>query len=278
MRFDLAALARAAGQKRKTIALTVITPTAVLEQQLAAAYMEVVRAWAVAARDDILPAYRAGIATAKHHAVLTGDVVVADDVGGSEVEGANADAQVSRLLLTLTPKLRRWVVRAESWHRARWASSVQPTGVNLSTIIGPADAQITMDAAVQANVALVRSVSDEARARIQGAVFRGFTRRASAYDIAKEISDGLAISRRRALRIAANETKKLSALLSEERQRQAGITDYKWRHSMKLHPRIEHVERDGKIFSWSNSPADGPPGTLINCSCVAQAWLVLQED
>jgi uncharacterized protein with gpF-like domain len=48
--------------------------------------------------------------------------------------------------------------------------------------------------------------------------------------------------------------------------RQAGIDDWDWMHSGKLHPRAEHKARHRKRYSFSNPPAD-MPGEKPFCGC-----------
>ena len=89
---------------------------------------------------------------------------------------------------------------AEAWHRARWRGAVlTATSVDLQTMIGPADVRETVEAVIQRNVGLVRSVSDETRRRIGDAVFRGLQKRTPAREVARELREAVAMSRRRAL-------------------------------------------------------------------------------
>jgi len=139
------------------------------------------------------------------------------------------------------------------------------------------------------NVGLVRSVSDETRRRIADAVFRGLQARTPPRTVAKEIAEAVGIGRKRALRIAAHQNVVLSSQLNEERRRQAGITEWIWVHSRKRHPRLEHQERDGNLYTDDPSKAgreyegktirpapETRPGEEINCGCTSRALLVLE--
>jgi SPP1 gp7 family putative phage head morphogenesis protein len=138
--------------------------------------------------------------------------------------------------------------------------------VDLQTLIGPADVQETLDALIGRNVALVKDVSAQARGRISDSVFRGLTERRPAREVAKEIREAVAMSRRRSLNIASDQLTKVSSALDGERMRQAGIEKWKWMHSGKLHPRAEHKARNGKVYTFADPPPD-MPGEKPFCGC-----------
>jgi uncharacterized protein with gpF-like domain len=84
---------------------------------------------------------------------------------------------------------------------------------------------------------------------------------------------------------------KLASALDAERQRQAGMDVWKWNHSDKLHPRPEHVARDGKLYADEPEhrgklgngqevlvPPPDRPGELPFCGCVRQAVLVFEGE
>lgn len=182
-------------------------------------------------------------------------------------------------------------VQLAAYHTARWSATVKAaTGVELGALIGPADMRMTVEAAVERNVALVRSVSDQARQRIADAVFRGFQQKKPAREVAAELREAVAMGRRRALLIASDQTTTLGAQLNQERMREAGIDSFIWRHSGKLHPREEHVARNGVYYTENAArvgneyqgktllaapPADERAGVPIHCGCVEQSLLII---
>jgi SPP1 gp7 family putative phage head morphogenesis protein len=200
-----------------------------------------------------------------------------DDEGLAGVVGALGQ-EIDRLVLELTPDLRQWVVAVERWHRDRWGTSLTPSGVDLKTLIGPEDVQTTMETVVQQNVSLVRNVSDTTRRRIEQIVFQGFQQRLPARDIARQLSEAVGIERKRALNIAVDQTQKLSAQLDTERMEQAGLDEFEWVHSGKLHFRPWHRERNGQRFKLRGEiPADDMPGVPPFCGCRKRAVLTLAE-
>jgi uncharacterized protein with gpF-like domain len=201
----------------------------------------------------------------------------------SDVQGAidGVQAEIQRLVLLLTPDLRRWALNVEQVHRGKWVRSVlSATDVDLNTVLTAGDVNDTIEASLNWNVSLVRDVSEEVRRKIANAVFAGFQRRAPAAEIAKEIADTIAMARGRARRIAADQTVKLGSRLNEARQEQAGLTHFKWRHSGKAHPRSWHLARNGHVFPW-RGPGSIPPADQAGippfCGCTAQGVIVFDD-
>lgn len=261
-------IARTDRTRRKSITLRAIFPTQALALELAAIIVQVPRAWQER-REAILEAYDKATASRP-----IGDAAMLDAPSDLEAEMDASEDALHRLILTLTPQMRDWVIRMERWHRRKFIAAVKsPTGVDLATLLNPAGE--TMEAFNQSILALIRNIDDETRSRIAGSVWRGFQERTPRREVAKEIAEATEISRKRALRIASDQTRKMSARLDQARQEEAGIEEYEWLHSGKLHPRPEHVVRNGRIYKWAEPPADGHPGSLPNCGCKPRAHIRL---
>lgn len=255
MRFNLRQLARQQGRRRGRRVFRPIVPTAALASDLAAIYLAVVRDW-TEALPRILAEYERTLAQ------LTTDAPT--DLQ-REIDGA--ENGLLRLFLQLTPRMREWALRVERWHRGRWTgAALSATGVDLRTVLSPTDVSETVEAVVARNVALIRNVSDQARARISETVFRGVQERRPAREVAAELREGLGMSRARSIRIAADQATKLTSELDTARMKQAGIETWEWKHSGKLHPREDHRARDGREYTWQNAPND-LPGQLPFCGC-----------
>lgn len=278
-RFDLAAMTRRArNPRRSVIPIRPIQPPAVRATDLyQAGYAATVAVWSEAI-PTILAEYERTLAQ------LTTDAPsdVAVQIGVIENRAA-------AIALTIRLRLENWARRLERWHAQRWRANVlSATGVELATIIGPEDARMTVEAAVERNVGLVKSVSDQTRQRIADSVFRGFQQRKPAREVAAEIREAVGMARRRALNIAADQSSKLASALDDERRRQAGIMAWEWVHSGKAHPRAEHQARNGNLYS--DDPADvgeeyqgqrvaappaDRPAQLPYCGCTSRAVLIL---
>lgn len=266
------------GMRRKAIIIRDIVPPGVLATDLSQIYAQALDIW-TAAIPRIVDEY------ARTLSAITRDT--AEDISN---EIGLAEAQFNRLMLVLTPELRRWTVRVERWQRGKWADAVKAaTDVAIDMLIGPDDVRETVGATIERNVALVKDVSAQARSRISDSVFRGLNERKPADAVAKEIRDAVDMGRARARRIASDQLSKLSGALADERRREAGLDIWKWRHSGKLHPRQYHKARDGNLYSevaaqvgrevegktvLEAPPADDLPSRPPFCGCRSAAVLV----
>lgn len=283
MRFDLAAMARRKGFKKSMAVFRPIITTQAQADSLYAIYRQMLEPWSRAAQ-ILGEQYQRELDRVLQHDT-------AEDLGATNDAIAQA---INRLILELTPELRRWAVRTEQWHRGKWVRAVLAgVEVDLETIIGPEDVRETIDAWLVRNTSLIRDVNEQARGKVADAILRGYQQRAPAADVAKEIRAATDFARARSRRIAAHQTVSLSAQLDAERQRQAGIEIIKYHHSGKKHPREEHKARDGNLYeldTWREVKFEGgkkvyagetvepgdragqPPG----CGCVTSAVLTFE--
>lgn len=266
MKVDLAT--RVKRPSRKPITLANIATTQAQVGDLLAVYLQITRAWQEGA-DRVVAEYERTLAQMQtDSAASTGDAIDA------------IAAEIQRLVLVLTPDLRRWALRVEDVHRGKWVRNVlSATDVDLSTVLSPLDVEQTVESVIEWNVALVKDVSEETRRRIANSVFTGFQQRKPAAVIAKEISESVGMARARARRIAADQTVKLGSRLNQARQEQAGLTSFKWRHSGKVHFRPWHLARNGHVYSWANPgiAASDMPGVPPYCGCTAQGVITFED-
>lgn len=263
----LATLARRQGIRRRDVTLRPIVTTAAQANELASIYAPIVAHWQEAL-PRILAAYRLPVTDA-----LTLDT--ADDMR-SAIEVAQNEAL--RLVLAFTPRARNWALRLERWHRDKWTGAVKTaTNVDLGMLLTALPVQENVEAFLARNVALAKDVSAQTQSRISDIVFRNYQRRTPIAIVATELSEAVDMSRTRARRIAQDQTVKLAAALDRDRQTEAGVRKFKWRHSGKRHPREIHKARDGNIYSWSDPPSE-LPGEAPYCGCRAQAYLDLMDE
>lgn len=272
MRYDLRAMFAQRKPRRRTVTFREVTLPATLASDLyVSGYAPVVREWDQAV-GAIVTEYERSLSE------LTTDA--APELSGVIV---SVDAGISRLMVTLRLRLERWAQRVEQAQRRKWSTNVkQSTGLDISSMVGPADVRAPLGTVIERNVELVRSVSDQARARISDTVFRGLAEKKPARAVAAEIRDAVAMGRRRALNIASDQLSKAAETLNEERRRQAGLMAWEWVSSHKVNYRPEHAARDGKRYS--DDPADGAPppqdrpGQLPFCGCTSRAVLSLDSE
>lgn len=266
MEFSVAELIQRAGKThaKEFVPPPIIAPAG-LEADLRAIYYRVIRAWTEATNERVKPAYAATMAEG-----------VRDSP--ADVEGAveDANAALTRLAVTIGPELEDWVVRVEQWHRGRMVQQFTPVGVNLTTLLSRGNVARTLESVLAENIALIRSLSDQMRSGISGAVFRGLTNRSAAAEVAREIRKLTGVAQSRAKLIASDQLQKLTSRLDQERQTQLGIKEFQWAHSGKLHPRPHHKARDGQRFKWNSHVArTDPPGRAIRCGCKARSVVKL---
>ena len=126
------------------------------------------------------------------------------------------------------------------------------------------------------NVSLVRDVSDTIRGKIADTVFRGLQARTPVREVAKQMRDVTGLQRARSVRIASDQSVKLSSALDAERMKQAGLEKYEWIHSGKVNAREEHLARAGNIYALGE-PAGDEPGMAIACGCHRGAVLSMDD-
>lgn len=252
---DLPAILRAQGRKRP-LTLRVQQTTQSQVRALYRLYTPVMDVWADGVRDRILPEYARTLST-----------FVGDSPLDIEAQIAAVDAEAVRVTIDFRALFQNWAAALQLWHVNRiGAQLTYATGIELTTQLGPATG--TIEDYLARNTALIRDVSDQARGRISDIVFRGVQQRTSIRDLAKEIDKAIGLGRQRSLRIASDQTVKLSAALDELRGRELGANGYRWRHSDKTHYRPVHKARDGNYFAFG-SEVDrlDPPGYAPFCGC-----------
>lgn len=106
----------------------------------------------------------------------------------------------------------------------------------------------------------------------------------STAELRKQLQEQLEITRSQAQFIARDSTGTLNGLITEKRQTELGVTQYRWRTSKDirvrgnpggLYPKAvpSHFDREGVIFDWNDPPSDGHPGVPFNCRCTAEPVL-----
>lgn len=273
MRYSLKAMWAQRKPRRRTVTFReVLLPSTLASDLYASAYADVVRAWAQGSTAIM----------AEYERTLAG--MTLDSAADISNVLVSVEADVSRLMVAIRLRLERWASRVEQAQRRKWVTVVkQATGLDISMMMGPADARETLGTVIERNVELVKSVSDQARARISDSVFRGLAQRKPAREVAAEIRESVAMGRARSLRIASHQLTTLAESLNSERRREAGINTWRWVHSGKLHPREDHVKRDGHDYdddakSGENKPPIDLPGQLPGCGCTSRAILEIGSE
>lgn len=159
-------------------------------------------------------------------------------------------------------------------------------GMSLKTSITTGGMSEVTKAAVVENVGLIRSIASKYAEQIQGAVMRSITTGNGLQDLIPALEQYEGITRRRAKNIALDQTIKTYNAVNKARMQKIGVKKFKWIHSGGgAHPREDHVEMDGKIYSFNDLPIidkrtgeRGIPGQAVNCRCQMTPVFVLENE
>lgn len=176
------------------------------------------------------------------------------------------------------PEAERMAEEANKASSAAVHNSLQKLtgGLSLSTAsLKSGSLNEILSATVTENVSLIKSISSQYLSGVQGAVMRSITTGQGLKDLIPYLEKHKAITHRRARMIAYDQTRKAFEGLSRGRMVALGIKEFQWLHSGgSNHPRKEHIEMSGKIYSFENPPViekstgkRGYPGDLVNCRC-----------
>jgi len=159
------------------------------------------------------------------------------------------------------------------------AAIKKSVGVDLSSILIDEGLSDFLEAQVNKNVSLIKSIPDEYFKSIETVVMNGASSGLRWESIAREIGGIKDISsvngklQNRIKLIARNETSNVNASINKRRQENLGVEKFKWVTSQDERVRISHAKINGNVYEWDNLPTvDGvktSPGKPINCRCVA---------
>lgn len=127
-------------------------------------------------------------------------------------------------------------------------------------------------AAINENVALIRSIPVQYHQRVETAVYEAVRAGSDLHTLYTTLEKSYDITQDRAKLIARDQHSKIVSDTTRERLKSAGITQAIWRHSHAgKEPRQSHVEADGKKYDVDKGMyLDGEwtfPGREINCRC-----------
>lgn len=266
-------MVKASNRRRKQIVMNAIPVPATQETDLAKIYLRVVKIWETGWVETIQPAYSRTLAQ-------TANDVAFDSVEDIDIAIAAVNGYAVQAVIESRIPLENWANTATLRHMQKFVTQLKyKTNVDLSTMVGTTDTQETIQDVIARNTSLIRNVSDQTRGRIGDIVFRNIQQRTPIRDVAKEIAEATGLARDRSLRIASDQSVKLSATLDKERQLQVGMDSFEWMHSGKLHFRPEHKARNGKIFKWDSVVGrTDPPGFQPFCGCKSRGVLDLGDD
>ena len=136
-----------------------------------------------------------------------------------------------------------------------------------------------LQATVNENVALIRSIPQRYLTQVEGFVMRSVQTGRDLKQLSDDLQHEFGVTKRRAALISRDQNNKATANLQRARQLELGITHAVWVHSAGgKEPRPSHVKagRERVVFDLREGWWDPHekkhvlPGQLINCRCVAR--------
>jgi len=152
-------------------------------------------------------------------------------------------------------------------------------GLTLKTSVLTGDLKEVVKASITENVGLINSISTKYLTEMQGAVMRSITSGQGLADLVPFFERYEGITRRRAVFIATDQTRKVYGALNAGRMEKLDLDEYEWLHSAGgAEPRELHEALSGKVCSLKNPPiiqyakgnqpqVRGKPGDLPGCKC-----------
>lgn len=184
----------------------------------------------------------------------------------------DVDLEYRDVLLYQTDRLKKWVSRVDGWNANKVVSATaSAAGVNVSPYMRLIDVREALEAAIESSVSLIGSMQADMKSKVEAIMFDAIANRRNKKFITDELSKALNIGKRRAGRIAADQTHKLNIALTAQRNIALGIDSFVWvaRRDDRVRPLHRHY--NGKIYKWNSPPSDGLPGWSYNCRCVARS-------
>lgn len=137
-----------------------------------------------------------------------------------------------------------------------------------------------MNATIQENVSLIRSIAPEYMLEVEGIVMRGFTAGRDLHYISSELQKRYGITSRRAAGISRDQANKLNATITQARRVDLGLYEAEWMHSGGgKEPRPSHLKAGREKLRFDvrkGAYIDGEyilPGQKINCRCSSRTIL-----
>jgi uncharacterized protein with gpF-like domain len=186
-----------------------------------------------------------------------------------------------------------FVSRIDADNKARVERMLQNAlGVDIVSVLDNEAVSKELEIAIADNTRLIKTIPEEHFKKVAQAVYGNY--RGESFpegSLANRLKKLGSITDRRAKFIARDQTQKLVTSLNAVRQKEAGVDRYIWRNQGDnrvvgkpggLYPEgnkkhMDHWHREGKIYKWSDPPADGHPGQPIGCRCFAEPIVDIEK-
>lgn len=142
-------------------------------------------------------------------------------------------------------------------------------GIDLTPFYQASDIQDVVDRAIDANVALIKSIPQQYLDKLEALVHNALLTGQTSEELAKEIFKLGQSTEYRARLIASDQMGKINADINEKRQISLGVESYDYLTSKDEKVRPLCRSHHGKTFRWDSPPAGGHPGKKVRCRCTA---------
>jgi len=137
-----------------------------------------------------------------------------------------------------------------------------------------------VNATIEENIGLIRSIPQQYLTDVQGIVMRGYTAGHDLHVISTDLQERYGITKRRVALIARDQSAKLNATVTQARRVDLGLFKAIWVHSSAgKEPRPSHVKAGREKLEFDvreGALLDGErllPGQAINCRCSSKTVL-----
>lgn len=170
--------------------------------------------------------------------------------------------------------------RTAGYNREQLARQVR-SALGVDVIATDARLPALVDAFAEANVGLIRSIPDAVATQIEAATVAAVQAGEQWSTLAADLEHRLGFPERRARLIARDQVGKLYGQINAARQRELGVTRFRWRTVRDQRVRgnpagrypdatPSHYARHDKIYRYDAPPNGELPGEPILCRCTAE--------
>jgi SPP1 gp7 family putative phage head morphogenesis protein len=172
---------------------------------------------------------------------------------------------------------RRMVTEVAARDERSWFRIAASMGRNMREEIQNAPTGQLMQARINEQVALIKSLPREAATRVQTLAIEARSTGTRPAELAAKILETGEVTRARANLIARTETSRTATEMTRARAEHVGSVGYIWRTSQDSDVRKSHKAMNGKFVRWDEPPQldnlTGHAGALPNCRCVPEPVL-----
>jgi SPP1 gp7 family putative phage head morphogenesis protein len=144
-------------------------------------------------------------------------------------------------------------------------------GVDVSKVLKDEGIESSIRTAVRNNVELIKTIPNEYFDDIENSILQGIDEGKDFFSINADLLELNGQNKRRARVIARDQVGKITGEFNRLRQKELGISHYRWRTAGDESVRSEHKKLNGRRFAWDETPPGGDrPGQAIQCRCVAE--------